>query len=419
MSEAKTSMARLNEIFPGRPSWKVILFIVALFLIGVVYGIQKYSSHSESGTSATQKKEVYNCPMHPSVISDQPGICPVCHMDLQKVDDGGVDEHSGSPSDTHKERKILFYRNPMNPSVTSKVPAKDEMGMDYVAVYDDEVSDSAVTTVDGRSSFNLSQERQQLIGVKTTTVQTRPLNFEIRATGRVAFDPELYTTIEEYKQAVQSRREMGANPYPGLKEQADELISSAKTKLRLMGLTDDQIRGLSRANAMNLLLPKGTVWVYAEVFEYEAAGLKVGQNIEATASTISGKVFTGKIAAISPILNAPTRTIRVRAEVPDPENLLRPDTYLNVKIKIDLGTKLAVPEDAVLHSGQQTFVFIVKGQGKFEPKAVVVGKKTNNFYEVLDGLSDGDSVVVGANFLIDSESRLRSALQNMGSGEHK
>jgi Cu(I)/Ag(I) efflux system membrane fusion protein len=149
------------------------------------------------------------------------------------------------------------------------------------------------------------------------------------------------------------------------------------------------------------------------VFEYEVQGVKRGQKVEAVAPSIPGKVFLGKISSISPILNAPTRTVRVRAEVPDPEGLLRPETFLNVKIKIERGEKLAIPEDSVLHSGDRSFVFVVKEKGRFEPRPVSLGQKTGDFFEVIDGLKEGEEVVTAANFLIDSESRLRAVLQQM------
>ncbi|MGK5086464.1 efflux RND transporter periplasmic adaptor subunit [Bdellovibrionota bacterium FG-2] len=323
---------------------------------GVTGGVQKAGAEQK-------KKELYRCSMHPAVTSDKPGICPICHMTLEKVED----EQKGSDS-------------------------------------------SPVQAVQGRAAFSLSPERQQMIGVTTAKVVIRPLGHEVRASGRVAFDPELFTAIEEYRQAFLSRGQMTDGL---MQNQANELISSAKTKLKLMGLSDDQIRTLSsgRMSAMSLLLPKGAVWVYAEVFEYEVAGLKSGLKVEVEAPSIPGKMFAGKLSSISPVVNSPTRTVRVRASVPDTEGLLRPDTFVNVKIKIDLLDKLAVPEDAVLFSGEKAFVFVVKEGGRFEPRPIRTGLKAQSYYEVLSGLNEGDTIVTSANFLIDSESKLRGVLE--------
>ncbi|MBI2521885.1 MAG: efflux RND transporter periplasmic adaptor subunit [Bdellovibrio sp.] len=342
-----------------------IIIVSAVHLIGCT---QKHESenHSIKHETVQNKKELYRCSMHPAVTSDKPGICPICHMDLEKVEED-----------------------------TSKPVA----------------STSDVQSVEGRGSFSLSQERQQMIGVTTAQVVTRHLGYEVRASGRVAFDPELFTAIEEYRQAVMSRGQMTDTL---MQNQANDLISSAKTKLKLMGLSDDQIRKLvsQKTNAMDLLLPSGSVWVYAEVFEYEVAGLKSGLAVEVETPSLPGKLFTGKLSSINPVVNSPTRTVRVRALIPDPESLLRPETFVNVKIKIDLGEKLAIPESAVLFSGEQKFVFVVKEQGHFSPRAIQAGLKAEGFYEVISGLQVDETIVTSANFLIDSESRLRGVLEN-------
>jgi Cu(I)/Ag(I) efflux system membrane fusion protein len=303
-----------------------------------------------------------------------------------------------------QEKKIIYYRNPMDPSVTSHVPTKDNMGMSYIPVYEE--AQATQSDVKGRAGFSLTEARQQLIGVKSTKVTMKSLAYEIRASGRVAFDPELYTAIEEYTQARLSSSQIDNSI---LKEQAKATIASAKVKLELMGLTSQQISRLSsgRTDPMSLILPKGSAWIYAEVFEYEVGGLTKDASISVEAPSIPGSSFMGKVSSISPVVNSPTRTVRVRALVPDPQSVLRPDTYVNVKIKVDLGSKLAVPEESVLFSGEQAFVYLLASDGRFEPKAIRVGAKTETDYEVVQGLKDGDRVVTSANFLIDSESRLR------------
>lgn len=329
------------------------------------------------------------------------------------------DSHAGhSPElgeiDDSGEREILYYRHPMQPDITSDVPAKDEMGMDYIPVYKDEVeaAQDSGGGVEGRAGFNLPPDRQQMIGVTSTDVTVKPLQKEIRATGRVAFDPELFTAIEEYQQALIASRQMSGSPYTSLRKQSSALAASSKTKLKLMGLREEQIKELAsgETDAMSLILPEGKVWVYAEIFEYEMGGVEVGQKVEAAAPSIPGEVFVGEISSISPILNAPTRTVRVRAQVPDPKGLLRPDAFLNVRIINDLGEKLAIPEDSVLHTGDQAYVFLMQGKGRFEPQPITLGQKAGDYYVVLQGLSEGQTVVTGANFLIDSESKIRSVL---------
>lgn len=400
--------------------------ILILGLIASAFGAGFWVSTYFSGRTSkehvhdfapTNTKERYSCPMHPSVISDHPDKCPICGMDLQKVDS----EPQSKEVATKSERKILFYRHPMQPDKSSPVPAKDEMGMDFIPVYEDELEEASESQVKGRGSFTLSQERQQLIGVTTAPVAKHPLSIKIRASGKVAFDPDLYTAIEEYRQAALSFSQLQKSSYQSISEQAEQLVKSSRVKLRLMGLTDAQINRLQGQNAdpMNLLLPKGSAWVYAEVYEYETAALKVGQKIEISAPSVPGKTFSGKITSISPVLNSSTRTVRVRAQIPDPDSLLRPDTFVNARIEIDLGEKLVIPSAAVLHSGEQTFAFLVIGAGRFEPSPITLGAKAGDFYELISGLNEGDLVVSSANFLIDSESRLRGAIKRAESFDAK
>ena len=398
---------------------KLFYVIILIGLTGLVFYFFK-SSEPVSGlnlkgnTLAGTQKEIYHCPMHPAVISDHPGKCPICHMDLVRDENDerfGHDDHLAPKKSG--EAKIIFYRNPMNAKITSLVPTKDNMGMDYTPVYANEGDEEnqGSEAVAGRGGFNLSIEKQQLIGVASVEVKKQPLQQEIRAAGRVAFDPELFTAIEEHRQALIGKKTIGENGFAGMKEEAASLVASSKTKLKLMGLTEAQISKLSKTNesAMNLLLPQGKVWVYAEVFEYEVIGIKAGQSIEAEAPSNAGEVFKGIISSISPVLNALSRTVRVRAEVPDPKGLLRPDTYLNVRILKNLGYKIAVPEDSILHSDGKDFVF-VQSENHFEPRLVLLGLKAGNYIEVISGVTEGERVVTAANFLLDSESRLKAVL---------
>jgi Cu(I)/Ag(I) efflux system membrane fusion protein len=152
------------------------------------------------------------------------------------------------------------------------------------------------------------------------------------------------------------------------------------------------------------------VWVYAQVYEYEASLVSPGQTMDVTAPSQPGRHFTARVAGIDTIVDSMTRTVRVRGLVQTPEKSLRPESFVQVTIRVPLGELVAVPEEAVLDTGAHQIVFVVKGEGTFEPRSVQLGRDAEGFYEVLSGLAAGEQVVTSANFLIDSESRFRSAL---------
>ena len=358
-----------------------------------------HGAHAPAGA-----ERLYQCPMHPQIVSNAPGTCPICNMQLQPLDA----EAPGAPP--AGGRRVLFYRHPMRPDVTSPTPAKDEMGMDYVPVYEEDVP-AGRSDVPGHAAFTLSTERQQMIGVTRTRVERRPLAADIRAAGRVAYDPALYQGLIEYREALKARREIAQSPWREAHEGADALARAAALKLRRLGIGEAQLRDLARApgSPENLLLPGESTWVYAQVYEYELDLVRPGQTMVVTTPALPGRTFSAQVAGVDPILDAPTRTARVRGLVATPGGELRPETYVHVRIEVPLGERLAVPEAAVLDTGERQIVFVVLREGEFEPRAVTLGRQAWGYHEVLDGLADGEEVVTSANFLIDSESRFRAA----------
>jgi len=359
-----------------------------------------------SAAAPAPKQGFYQCPMHPEIVSDKPGTCPICGMKLDYVD-GTPTTDAARPA----ERKIVMYRHPMRPDVSSPVPAKDEMGMDYIPVYEDELTGEA-GAVPGHAPFTLSPERQQLIGVTTAALAVRPLALDIHAVGRVAYDPALYQAILEYREALKGRATTNDSPWPEARRSSDAIVHSAALRLRQQGLSEAQIEaaGRERDAPTNLLLPDKAAWVYAQVYEYEAPLVAAGMPVEITVPSVPGRTYRASVTAIDPILNATTRTVRVRMLVPTPDRSLRPEAFVKVTIHVPIGERLAVPREAVLDTGETQIVFVVKDGGTFEPRAVRLGRAAEGYFEALDGLAEGETVVTSANFLIDSESRFRSAL---------
>jgi membrane fusion protein, copper/silver efflux system len=359
------------------------------------------------GAAATGEK--YQCSMHPQIVSDHPGNCPICQMPLQRVDDGAP------PKAAAGERKPLFYRHPMRADVSSPVPAKDEMGMDYIPVYQDDLS-ARRSTVPGHAGFELSSERQQLIGVRRTKVERKTLDEEIRAVGKVAYDPTLYQAIVEYREAVLARSRIKDSQLPEAHDGAGAIVRASVLRLRQLGVSEQQLKEIAEAgrDPVNLLLPGKSIWVYAQVYEYESDLVKPGAAATLTAPSAPGKTYTARVTSVDPILESATRTARVRMQVATPQGELRPESFVQVRIHIPSPPRLVIPSDAVLYTGEQQVVFVIEGEGGFEPRAVTLGRETQGHVEVLEGLREGEEIVTSANFLIDSESRFRSALAAFG-----
>ncbi|OHB58324.1 MAG: hypothetical protein A2Y07_08460 [Planctomycetes bacterium GWF2_50_10] len=378
----------------------LVLVILSIVALGIYVADTRYHFLGAQQHQQTGEKSVYYCPMHPQIIDDKPGECPICFMSLIKKI-----EEPQSPKASQK--KILYYRNPMNPAVTSPVPMKDEMGMDYVPVYEEAPQKA--------SQVYISPEKQQLIGVKKAPVKSKHLTGELVTVGRVAYDPNLFVAQQEYLQAVKSRGNLNKAAIEYAKDQVASFLETAKRKLMLMGMSEKEINALEKAGKpdQNLYLPNGeqqSVWVYVTVFEYEAGLVKEGQSVEVEAGAYPGQKFTGQIISISPILDPATRTLKVRSMVNNTDNLLKLEMFVNVRIKYDLGEKLAIPREAVMRAGTRDLVFVADSNGHFETRPVTLGLRAGNDYVVLDGLAAGETVVTSGNFLIDSESKLNAII---------
>ncbi len=405
----------------------ILLFLIlGAFSIFVVPRIIFRGEGVKAG-ALEKGKGLYHCPMHPTYVSDRPGDCPICNMKM--VPRPGAGEK--------KKREILYYRHPMGQPDISPVPKKDSMGMDYIAVYEDEIVQRG-SSVPGHSAVQIPIEKQQVMGVKVGAVEKRKLVKAIRTAGRVAYDPELFSAQEEFISAVESRKEAEKGPYHEPIERAEALVDAARIRLHLLGMSESEIVELEKEAVRDRTLILGTgsartgspepvrqnryqVWVYANIYEYELPFVKIGTQIKVRVPTFPDKEFTGEVRALDPVLDSATRSIRIRARAEDPEGLLRPDLYVDVSLESDLGELLALPEEAVLQTGERTIVFVLQGEGLFEPREVKLGTKAENSYEVLSGLQAGERVALSGNFLIDSESRLQSALAGMtpAAGEHQ
>ncbi|MFA5391380.1 MAG: efflux RND transporter periplasmic adaptor subunit [Candidatus Omnitrophota bacterium] len=271
----------------------------------------------------------------------------------------------------------------------------------------------------GYTNVELGAAKQQTIGMKTAPVRKMALTKTIRASGRIAYDPELYQTEEEYLQAEQALKK-AETADPEIRDQAAKLVDSAKIKLRLLGLSDAIVQEVERAGKPDRTLlysdAGGKVWLYAPIFESEMPFVREGDIVEVDVPAISDKKFRGIVRSLDSVVDPVTRSIRIRAQLENPDGVLKPEMYVNAALKADLGEQLAVPEEAVFATGEKNIVFVVRENDIFDPREVVLGAKADNFYQVKSGLMEGEQVVTSGNFLIDSESRLRSALEGVSGG---
>jgi len=348
-----------DKLFNGT---KLFLFCIA--------SVSLISCHSNPNQNVEQKTEAatYYCPMHPHITSDKPGTCPICGMNLEKRQSEKMEAQPISLSDTHG---------------------------------------SAVLTLNKR----------QLIGVRTEPVKIRDLHKTITAAGRVAFDPELYTVLGEYREALRQKQLTKKSSFVDVRRNTERMIESAKTRLKVMGLSEGQIHSISANSKLSdeLLLPGGEneVWIYADVYEMDLHYIKEGSKAEVSGPALEGKILKGEIFSVDEVINPETRTAKVRIRLDTQGIKLRPESFLNVSIFSEQGKHLSISSEAVFDTGKQTYVFVDRGEGHFEPRKIELRFYAGDFAAIGDGLSEGEQVVTSGNFLIDSESRLKAVIQSV------
>jgi hypothetical protein len=326
--------------------------------------------------------------------------------------------------DEKKERKILYYRNPMDPSITSPTFMKDSMGMDYIPVYEEEEAHPMQEAV-----VKIGMGQQQLIGVKTEPVLSRSLMRMIRTVAKIAYDPQLYQAEQEFIQAYKTKEAVKSNQSPEITERLDALALAAAFKLKLQGLSDEQIEELkTKIESDRSLLISDTstpyAWAYLTIYEYDLGSIKPGDHVVLKAVAYPDEEFSGKIIAIDPILDMNTRSVRARVKIDNPQGKLKPNMYGDAIIHVDLGERLAVPREAVLDTGMRKIVYIDMGKGQFKAQEVELGPEAialvdgyeHKSFPVIKGVKENDVIVTSGAFLIDSQSQLTGGMSALWGG---
>lgn len=430
-----------------------------LFASGLVAGASHSEGHeamspadnpqmmtaTSSGGEQPTRKPLYTCPMHPQVIQDHPGDCPICGMQLV-------------PKTTAAE--------------TSQAPIGAP-------------GSSAPELEPGVQAISLSPRQRVLANIETTPVRREALNRTLETTGRIAYDearlsslsawidgriddlavkttgapiakgamiariysPELVATQQEYLTARQNARDMAGAPYPELAQGARSVVSAARQRLKLLGVTEGQIRQLEATGhplvSFPILAPSSgvvverkvqqgqyvkagdvlfnladysRVWVEASAYEADLGTVKPGARAEVRVTAFPDKVFYGRVSFIQPTVSAETRTGQLRIELPNPQGVLKPEMYANVRIVSPLGSKnqLSVPASAVIDTGRHTVVYVEAAPNQFVPRSVMVGAKAGDRYPVFSGLKEGDRVATSGGFLLDASSQISGSSDSEG-----
>lgn len=376
------------------------------------------SSHEKKEMSSEEKILYYTCGMHPSVkvspVEYNKGKvnCPICNMKLVSVVEEEQVETSYYGCGMEGEEHIFLIQEIEG---MTKCPV---CGMPLKRLTKEE-ADALKGVV---SRVKIKGEQARLAGVKTDLVEKMHLYKEIRTVGTVAYDPELAIAQEEFISSLKASEKIDAGNIPEIKERAANLVESSKRKLKLLGLSSEQIDELARTREIqtNLVLPEEKMWVYGDVYEYELNWVKPGSKVKVTTSSLPGETFYGVISSINPVLDPKTRSVRFRAEIENPQLKLKPQMYVDlVTQSMYMGSGgehmvLAVPKSAVLNTGTRKIIWIDKQDGEYEGRLVEIGPeatatvegKEGKFYPVLKGVSEGELVVTEANFLIDSQSQI-------------
>ena len=408
------------------------VFIVALIIGGV---------SCKRGGAAKKPDDVdyYTCTMHPSVKSQDPDAkCPICGMNLVPVMKRGASGTNAAMSATMtNEEKPGEFSVPLG--------RQQQIGVTYAAIQKQPFTHTV--RVVGMVAYDKQRHWDYVARVegyvKQLFVFSRGELVEKNAPLLTIYSPDLLTTQNEFIDLLKSRDEAQAKGGVEILQTTERLILSSKERLRLWNITDDQIAELEKTRqpteTLTLRSPfKGVVqdlgvdqgrrvmagdhlvdiadlsvvWVWAQFYQDELPMLKTGLPITITTSAYPGEKFNGKISVIDPFINDALRTGRVRIDVENANLKLRPDMYVDAESTMDMGEGLAVPFNAVLPTGQHNIVFVDKGGGKLEPRYVELGRKYGDYYEVKDGVKEGERVVTSANFLIDAEAKVQGALKS-------
>lgn len=444
---------------------KWILVTVAIVLAGVVIAatVWNYSPalRKVQAPKATTN-ETYYCPMHTTYKSDKPGNCPICSMKLVKLE-GPAQQKKNEPAATSAPTVAdTGHAGPMHSPAALPGAGRTEADRIYISPEQQqligvrtEAAGVMPLTREIRAAGKVTVNEKQIAHVHTKVsgfIEDVFVNFVGQQVKKgdplfTIYSPDLVSTQEEYLIALRGRGTLKESSFYWVSKASQDLVDAARQRLRLWDVTPEEIHALEREGKVKraltvyspvsgtvtereafhhgravtpetdlyTIVDLSTVWISGDVYQYELPFVKVGQTAQIELPyTPEQRPLTGRITFISPFADPKTRTVQVRTEFSNPGLGLKPDMFVNFKLSIDLGRWLVVPQDAVLDTGIEHYVFVDEGDGYFRPMAVKLGPRSGNYFAIERGIKSGDRVVTAANFILDSESRLKGAFANMG-----
>lgn len=412
----------------------LLILLIVVAAAGGGYYLWYARSHKAGAEKAAQEAVQYTCPMHPFIIKDKPGACPICGMNLVPVKKEG----GGQPQEKEMKGIADVSLSPAqmvmaNVATTEarSMPMNREINAVGIVQYDQSRQAKVTAWVAGRI------DRLYVNSVGSYVAKGKPV--------AEVYSPDLVSAQQEYLLALKSREQFRNSSIQSIAQGGEGLVASARQRLKLMGVKDEQIAALVKAGEPNIKLPVYTplsgiviekivqqgqyvnvgdvlfniadlsmVWVEAEVYENEFPNIKIGQMVDLVSQSYPGKTFRGRVAFIYPFLDPKTRTVKVRVEIPNPGLRLKPDMFVNAMVKVPLGSSIVVPVSAVMDTGQRQLVWVEMKPGMFEPRDVKVGARSGDNVQILSGLKAGEKVASSGGYLIDSEAQLKG-----GGGGHE
>jgi len=449
-----------------------LVAMAAAFAGGYVYKAVKGGA-AASADKGGRKILYWIDPMHPAYRSDKPGIAPDCGMKLEPVYADG-----GAASAPAAERKVLYYRDPKDPNYTAQQPGHNpETRGELEPVYADDISTMEAGTVqitpEKQQLIGVKYEQVQVGGGsrtiravgKVAIDETRIGHVHTKVEGWIdkvfadftgklvekgqplltIYSPEMLASQRELLLAAKAKTIMQDSALPSGFDQSESLLQATRRRLELWDLSEAQIDQVLKTGEpikniavyspmtgyiadrkafpqvkvmpdtdLYTIVDLSRVWIMADVFEYEAPNIRVGETARVSLQALPGKSFSARIDYLQPEVDPMTRTLKVRLNMDNPGLMLKPDMYADVEFRVNIPSQLTVPTDAVLNAGERKTVFIDRGNGFFEPRQVKTGEREGDRIQILSGLREGERVVTSGNFLIDSESQMKAAASGIG-----